>query len=130
MKTGRRVERYSLLPGLETLLPGELMQFLSDSRQKAMRMRSAAPKDPFSADRDWNGEKRSWCKLANAVIIQAALDWQEARQKLKRSPHDHESKVMMEETEAFFRSEYYELLTGVSGEKLLRKLREKTEGEI
>ena len=63
-------------------------------------------------------------KLANAIILQAVRDWREARHKLKKRPKNEDAKLMIEDCEAFFRSEYFNLLTKLDGERLLRKLKE------
>ena len=63
-------------------------------------------------------------KLANAIILQAVRDWREARHKLKKRPKNEDAKLMIEDCEAFFRSEYFNLLTTLDGERLLRKLKE------
>ena len=54
-------------------------------------------------------------ELANAIILQAAKDYRKA---LK-----HDERGRKREIERFFRSEYFTVLTNVSGEMLIRKLR-------
>ena len=54
-------------------------------------------------------------ELANAIILQAAKDYRKA---LK-----HDERGRKREIERFFRSEYFTVLTNVSGEMPIRKLR-------
>lgn len=54
-------------------------------------------------------------KLAEAIILQAVKDYRKA---LK-----HDERGRKREIERFFRSEYFTVLTNISGEMLIRKLR-------
>lgn len=67
--------------------------------------------------------------LANAIVLQAVNDYRTASKKVKKNP---ESKDAIQEAlsiEKFFRSPWYEALTTVDGEFLIRKIRaEFTEG--
>lgn len=54
-------------------------------------------------------------ELANAIILQAVKDYRKA---LK-----HDERGRKREIERFFRSEYFTVLTNISGEMLIRKLR-------
>lgn len=54
-------------------------------------------------------------KLAEAIILQAVKDYRKA---LK-----HDERGRKREIESFFRSEYFTVLTNISGEMLIRKLR-------
>lgn len=54
-------------------------------------------------------------KLAEAIILQAVKDY---RKSLK-----HDERGRKREIERFFRSEYFTVLTNISGEMLIRKLR-------
>lgn len=54
-------------------------------------------------------------KLAEAIILHAAKDYRKA---LK-----HDERGRKREIERFFRSEYFTVLTNISGEMLIRKLR-------
>lgn len=53
--------------------------------------------------------------LAEAIILQAVKDYRKA---LK-----HDERGRKREIERFFRSEYFTVLTNISGEMLIRKLR-------
>lgn len=54
-------------------------------------------------------------ELANAIILQAAKDYRKA---LK-----HDERGRKREIEKFFRSEWFSILTNISGEMLIQKLR-------
>ena len=63
--------------------------------------------------------------LANAIVAQAAQDYLSALKKLKKNPRN---KMAMDEAmqlEKFFHSGWYEILTDVDPDYLIRKLREK-----
>mgnify|MGYP001002782239 FL=1 len=63
-------------------------------------------------------------KLANAIIIQAAKDYRNTRKKLKKNRKNEEAKLMVEDLERFFRSDYFAALTDLDGPALLTKLEE------
>lgn len=63
-------------------------------------------------------------RLANAIILQAVKDWRHGAKMLKKHPDSRAGRDEVEETERFFRSEWYELLTDIDGEYLIKKLRE------
>ena len=65
-----------------------------------------------------------WEDLANAIILQAVKDYREARTKLKKRPKNENAKLMIEDCEKFFRSDWFNALTSIDGEALLKKLRE------
>lgn len=54
-------------------------------------------------------------ELANAIILQAVKDYRKA---LK-----HDERGRKREIEQFFRSEYFSMLTNISGEMMIQKLR-------
>ena len=63
-------------------------------------------------------------RLANAIILNAVADYRAALKKVKRNP---KSKAAIEEAlqiEKFFRSPWYQQLTSVAGEFLIRKLQD------
>lgn len=62
--------------------------------------------------------------LANAIILSAVKDWRLARRKLKRKPNNKDAKILLEECENFFHSQWYAFLTDVDGEMLIRRLYE------
>lgn len=62
--------------------------------------------------------------LANGIIIQAANDYRKALKRLYQHPNDYEAKSEIRELERFFRSDWYEFLTDVDGEYMIKRLRE------
>ena len=61
--------------------------------------------------------------LANAIIIQAAVDYRRALKQLRQNP-DFQSAVSMKyEVERFFRSEWFSSLTRVNGPELQARLK-------
>ena len=62
--------------------------------------------------------------LAQAIILQAVKDYRAARKKVKYHPRNKEAKLMIEDCERFFRSDWFSVLTSVDGEVLLEKLKE------
>ena len=62
--------------------------------------------------------------LANAIVLLAVKDWRGAMGKLKKRPRHKPALKKKEEGERFFRSEWFEELTGVEGSIILRKLKE------
>lgn len=63
-------------------------------------------------------------RLANAVILQAVKDYRSARKKLKYHPKNKDAKLMVEDCERFFCSDWFTAFTSIDGEALLRKLQE------
>ena len=63
-------------------------------------------------------------RLANAIIVQAADDYRTCVRNLKINPKHKESLAMLQDCESFFRSEWYQMLTTVDGEMIMRKIRE------
>lgn len=62
--------------------------------------------------------------LAQAVILQAVKDYRTARKELKYHPKSKDTKLMIQDCERFFRSEWFGVLTSVDGQMLLRRLQE------
>ena len=62
--------------------------------------------------------------LANAIILLAVKDYRRALKLLSKNPHSRSAMASVIEMERFFRSDWYETLTSVDGEMLIRKLRE------
>ncbi len=63
-------------------------------------------------------------ELANAIVLQAVKDYRQALKLLSENPHSRSAMAAVNEMERFFRSDWYETLTFVDGEMLIRKLRE------
>ena len=62
--------------------------------------------------------------LANAIILVAVDDWRDAVKRLKKKQHNDLAEKTKQECESFFLSSYFDKLTDVRGEDLLRKLKE------
>ena len=62
--------------------------------------------------------------LANAIVMQAVKDYRMARHKLRKCPKNADAKVMLEDCERFFLSDWFETLTNVNGEIVLKKLQQ------
>lgn len=62
--------------------------------------------------------------IANAIILLAVKDYRQALKLLSKNPHSRSAMAAVNEMERFFRSDWYETLTSVDGEMLIRKLRE------
>jgi len=65
--------------------------------------------------------------LANAIIVQAVKDYREALQRLDRHPEKYDYKAEVKSLERFFCSGWYQILTDLDGNVLMRKVREKLE---
>jgi hypothetical protein len=63
--------------------------------------------------------------LANAIVAQAAQDYLSALKKLKKNPRNRMAMDEAMQMEKFFHSGWYEILTDVDPDYLIRKLREK-----
>ena len=61
--------------------------------------------------------------LANAIIIQAAVDYRLARKQLRQNPDFQPAVSMKYEVERFFRSEWFSSLTRVNGPELQARLK-------
>ena len=61
--------------------------------------------------------------LANAIILQAVNDYRIALKKIKKNPGNRDAINEVLSLERFFRSPWYETLTSVDGEFLIRKIR-------
>lgn len=70
-----------------------------------------------------------YTNLANAIIIQAAKDYKKALRRLKNYPGDRDARRTVCGCEKFFRSDWFQILTSLDGELLLKKLRREVYGE-
>ena len=62
--------------------------------------------------------------LANAIIVQAAVDYRRARRELKRDEDNDDALDTICEVEWFFRTEWFRMLTNVDPDLILNRLRE------
>lgn len=65
-----------------------------------------------------------YLNLANAIILSAVKDYRTALRMWKSDPGSEIAMKEVKSQEKFFRSGWYEMLTDVDGEYLIRKLRE------
>lgn len=63
-------------------------------------------------------------RLANAIILQAVTDYRAALKRVKRNPGNRMAIDEALQIEKFFRSGWYQALTSVDGEYLIRKLQD------
>ena len=96
--------------------------------RKRRRSGSRHPVDRLKVALNEN-ERFVWEEMANAIIIQAAEDWREAKRMLRTCPDNAEAISTVKETEAFFLSEFYTTLTTYNGKTLLKRLKEEENGK-
>lgn len=61
--------------------------------------------------------------LANAVIIQAAKDYNEALKALKKNSKCKPALIMKRDCECFFRSAWFTVLTNLNGDVFMERLK-------
>ncbi len=66
-------------------------------------------------------------ELANAVVVQAAVDYRNALRQLKRNPTYKKAVKLRRDCERFFRSEWFQLLSGADGNALMDILKKEAE---
>jgi len=76
-----------------------------------MAVKKKMPEDPYE-------------RLANAIVIQAAEDYRAAHKRIKRNPNNWDAVDEALQIERFFRSGWYQVLTSVDGEYMIRRLQE------
>lgn len=104
-------------------------------RHRRRRAAKATHIRPFYEQLDLpEGERFLWEELGNAVVIQAAADWREAKAVLRRPVtceedlrKRKEAVEMIRETEEFFLSNWYCLFTAYDGLSLLYRLKKEEE---
>ena len=111
----------------------ENVPFRSERRRGYRKWNHVTKADLYAIDEMLRAEKKDregidspWVRLANAVILQAAEDWRDAKKKLRSSPQNEEASKTLAETEGFFLSEYFIGLSPCSGSTLLKRLKEET----
>ena len=67
-------------------------------------------------------ERERWENIANAVVVQAADDYQKILRRLKRRPKDPALEDQRRMLERFFRSGWFETLCDLDGRALIWKL--------
>ena len=68
-------------------------------------------------------------ELANAIIVQACRDYREALITLKRFPRDTQARATVSGCESFFRSEWFDILTNLDGEVLMKRIKREVKAE-
>ena len=66
-----------------------------------------------------------WQELANAIVLQAVKDYKAAQRALKRKPDSKPTRIMIRDCERFFHSGWYEILTDIDPDSLVRSIQEK-----
>jgi hypothetical protein len=61
-------------------------------------------------------------RLANAIVEQAAFDYQQALQKFGRNPWDESAQKEKQELEQFFDSDWFAILTNLDPVALLERM--------
>jgi hypothetical protein len=61
--------------------------------------------------------------LMHGIVNQACNDWKGAVRKLKKEPDNEIADATKRECERFFRSQYFNDLTGIPGKQILERLR-------
>ncbi len=72
-------------------------------------------------------------RLAAAIVEQAAQDYQEAMEYLYETPNGRKKLDCIAEKledEEFFRGDWYQMLCGIDGEKMILQLRENAKVEV
>ena len=62
--------------------------------------------------------------LVNAIIVQAVDDYRRCQKKLKKKPEDVKARHEIDKIEEFFRSEWFEFLSDIDPEKIIKRLKE------
>ena len=62
-------------------------------------------------------------ELATGIVMQAVKDWRSSVTKLKKCPRYEPAQKMKEDCESFFRSAWFQALTGADGTYILLKLK-------
>jgi len=62
--------------------------------------------------------------LASAIILLAVKDWRSAMSRLRKNPNNLSAQRTRNDTERFFLSQWFGVLTQINGEELLRRLKE------
>ena len=66
-------------------------------------------------------------ELANAIILQAVCDYRRSVRRLTRKLNDSQAHREKNDVESFFRSGWFQVLTGVDGKRLLSDLEKQME---
>lgn len=70
------------------------------------------------------GDERGYEDLANAIVLSGVKEYKRALIRLKRHPDSESAKRAVREGEKFLYSHWFEMLTNVHPDYLVRKLKE------
>ena len=68
-----------------------------------------------------------WSDLAEAIILKAVDDYRHTGKRLLAKPTDDRLKLQKAEIEQFFLSSWFQVLTDLDGQLLLKKLQQRSE---
>ena len=68
--------------------------------------------------------QENWESLAQAIVRAAAEEYRAALRSMRLNPGKRRPRATARKIERFFRSGWFEILTGVNGEYLIQKLKE------
>lgn len=68
-----------------------------------------------------------YTRLANEIILQAVKDYRTALRKLAKNPKSIDGAKVKNEVERFFHSQWFETLTSIDADMLIRKLNEEVQ---
>ncbi len=75
-------------------------------------------------------EIKCYENLANAIVIQAVLDYKDVYRLLSKNPNDRMAQAEAKRLKAFFHSRYFRKLTSVDAEYLIRMIEKETEEDL
>ena len=64
-----------------------------------------------------------YINLANAIVASAAKDYGKVIRRLNKFPNNKEALAEKRSIERFFRSSWFEMLTNLDGEELMKQIR-------
>lgn len=70
------------------------------------------------------GVQEAYEDLANAIVLSAVKDYKSALKRLKKNPGSVSAAEEIRRLERFFYSDWYEVLTDLDPEYLIRKMKE------
>ena len=73
------------------------------------------------------GEKEAYENLANAIVLSAVRDYKNALIRLRKHPDSKACQEDVKREELFFYSPWYEMLSNLNLDYLIRKIKEKVE---
>ena len=77
-----------------------------------------------------NSDIKHYESLANAIIVQAVLDYRAVYRVLQKNPHDRTCQAQAKQLKNFFHSRWFRTLTSVDAEYLIRQVEKEIENEV